>query len=614
LRDIRRRDFLNGVAMAAGGAFVPPRWLLALEDEPEKAAGYYPPARTGMRGSHEGSYAAGHDVRDGRFAKAALPAPDEEYDLVVVGGGISGLTAAYLFRKAAGPAARILVLDNHDDFGGHAKRNEFREGGRVILGYGGTFSIDSPAPYSAEARGLVAELGVDVASWRRVLDADTYAGLKRGTFFDRETFGSDRLVAGEEPWNDPGAPLRDGARRDLRRLHTEKKDPYPGLTSAQKKSKLARISYAAYLTEVLGLDRGVLPLLQTRPHSLYGVGIDGVPAQDAWGLGYPGFDGLALEPGAGPGMNHDAIRNAEAERYFFHFPDGNASLARLLVRRLVPLAVPGSSVEDLVTARADYARLDEPSSAARIRLNSTVVRVRPTRGGGPVDVAYLRGGRVRVARGRRCVLACWSTIVPHLLPELPEAQKAALAYAVKVPIVYTNVLLRDWTAFRRLGVSRVDAPGGYHTSFNLDLPVSVGGYRHSARPEEPVLVHMVRTPCRPGLPAREQHRAGRLDLLATPFETFEREIRGQLGRALKDGGFDPDRDLRAITVNRWPHGYAYQYNSLWDPFWLEGGEPPCVTARKPFGRIAIANADTAAYSYTDAAIDQAFRAVREVMA
>jgi spermidine dehydrogenase len=612
---IRRRDFLNGVAMAVGGAFAPPRWLLALEDDaPEKAAGYYPPALTGLRGSHEGSYAAAHEVRDGRYRHDPLPAPDEEYDLVVVGAGISGLTAAYLFRKLAGPAARILVLDNHDDFGGHAKRNEFREGGRLVLGYGGTFSIDSPAPYSEEARALVAELGVDVESWSRVLDARTYDGLERGTFFDRETFGADRLVRGDEPWNDAAAPLSAAARRDLVRLHAEKRDVYPGLTSGQKKDRLARISYADYLTAVLGLDRGVLPLLQARPHSLYGVGIDAVPAQDAWGLGYPGFAGLALDPAPGRGMNHDAIRHEEAERYFFHFPDGNATLARLLVRRLVPAAIPADRAEDLVTARADYARLDEPSSPSRVRLNSTVVRVRPGGAEGAVDVAYVRGGRLRVARGGRCVLACWSTIVPHLMPELPEAQRAALAYAVKVPIVYTNVLLRRWTAFRKLGVNRVDAPGGYHTSFNLDLPVSVGAYRHSARPEEPVVVHMVRTPCRPGLPAREQHRAGRLDLLTATFATFEREIRGQLGRALGGGGFDPARDIRAITVNRWPHGYAYQYNSLWDRFWLEGGEPPCVVARRPLGRVAIANADTAAYAYTDAAIDQAFRAVREVMA
>src|SRR5688500_6890672 len=179
------------MAMAVGGAFAPPRWLLALEDAPEKAPGYYPPALTGLRGSHEGSYLAAHEARDGRFLSAALPAPDEEHDLVVVGGGISGLTAAYLFRKLAGPAARILVLDNHDDFGGHAKRNEFHEGGRVLLGYGGTCSIDSPAPYSAEARALVAELGIEVESWSKVHDAALYGRLRRATFFDRETFGAD---------------------------------------------------------------------------------------------------------------------------------------------------------------------------------------------------------------------------------------------------------------------------------------------------------------------------------------------------------------------------------------------------------------------------------------
>ena len=618
MRRVRRRDFLNGVAMAVGGAFAPPPWLLALENAPEKAPGYYPPARTGLRGSHEGSYLAGHEVRDGRFVAASLPAPDEEYDLVVVGAGISGLTAAYLFRKLAGPTGRILVLDNHDDFGGHARRNEFRLGGRTVLGYGGTFSIDSPSPYSAEARDLVAELGIEVETWDKALDAKLYPGLglHKGTFFDRETFGADRLVPGEEPWNDPSAPLTAAVRRDLKRLHQEGTDPYPGLTSAQKKARLARVSYADYLTGVLGLDAGVLPVLQNRPHSLYGVGIDAVPAQDAWGLGLPGFAGLALEPGPGPGMNHDAIQSEEAARYFFHFPDGNATIARLLVRSLVPAAIPGTTVDDVVGARAEYGRLDEAPSPARVRLNSTVVRVRPSGDGGtgPVDVAYLRGGRVRVARASRCVLACWNTVIPHLVPELPERQKAALAYAVKVPIVYTNVLLRDWKAFQRLGVHSVHAPAGYHSAFNLDLPVNVGSYRAAARPDEPVVVHMVRTPCRPGLPAREQHRAGRLDLLTTSFDTFEREIREQLSRALREGGFDAAREIGAITVNRWPHGYAYQYNSLWDPFWLEGGEAPCHVARRPFGRIAIANADAAAYSYTDAAIDQAYRAIREVLA
>jgi spermidine dehydrogenase len=159
----------------------------------------------------------------------------------------------------------------------------------------------------------------------------------------------------------------------------------------------------------------------------------------------------------------------------------------------------------------------------------------------------------------------------------------------------------------------VATPGFWHTSFALDMPVSVGTYKHPTNPQQPIVLHLSKSACRPGLPTRAQHRAGRLELLATSFETIERSIRDQLGRALDGGGFDPARDVLGITVNRWPHGYAYQYNSLEDAFWLNGGEQPCVVARRPFGRIAIANADAAAYAYTDAAIDQGHRAVQELV-
>ena len=627
-RPITRRDFLNGVALGLGGAALLPDalWAFPAEDwAPEKAPGYYPPGLTGLRGSHEGSYEAAHELSDGTFWQKAGPPRDtgERYDLVVVGAGISGLAAAHLFRERAGRRARILVLDNHDDFGGHAKRNELAVSGRTLLGWGGTFSIESAAPYSAVARRLVSELGIEVSRSAQVLDRGLYPGLglRPAVFFDRETFGADRLTgdpASAEAWERfaAEAPLSDAAKRDLARLLQESIDYMPGLGSSEKKARLARMSYADFLTKLAAADKGVLALLQARPHLLYGVGIDAVPAQDAWGLGYPGFKGLGLDPSPGPGMNRDAIPNTEAE-YFFHFPDGNASIARLLVRGLIPAAVPGRTADDVVTAPADYARLDDASSRVRIRLNSTAVRV-AHRGDPPrvrqVEVAYLRGGALRTVRASRCILACWNGVIPYLCPELPERQREALAYGTKVPIVYTNVLLRSWTAFTRLGVSSVYAPGSYHSEVSLDLPVSIGDYRCAGSPDEPIVVHMGRTPCSPGLPARDQHRAGRFELMDASFETFERNIRDQLGRMLGAGGFDPAREIAAITVNRWPHGYAYQYNSLFDPFWLEGGELPCVTGRQPFGRIAIANADADAYAYTDASIDQAHRAVQELMA
>ncbi len=629
-RRITRRDFLNGTALAIGGSLLAPRWLHALEAEP------YPPALTGLRGSHEGAYEAAHALRDGSFWRTAGTARDtgESYDLVVVGAGISGLSAAHYYRKAAGAKARVLLLDNHDDFGGHARRNEFTVGSRFLLGYGGTFSIDSPAPYSAVAKALIAELGIEVSGFETVVDWDVYGarGLGTGLFFDKETFGADRLVlepGGRRRRRTQGgdfdaalkrflaeAPLSDAVRGDLYRLYREPKDYLPGLTSDQKKDRLARISYAEYLTKIAGCDAGVVPVFQARPHGLYGFGIDGVPAQDAWGLGLPGFDGLGLDAKPGPGMGRDAIPSEEAQSYFFHFPDGNATVARLLVRGLVPAAIPGNSADDVVLARARYGALDVAGAPARIRLGSTVVKV--AHEGDPasaraVEVSYVRGGELEKVRSAHCVLACWNSVIPYICGELPAEQKQALSEAIKVPLLYTNVVVRDWTAWVKLGVTQIHAPGGYHTNVGLDMPVSVGGYRCSHAPEEPIVLHLGKTPCSPGLPAREQHRLGRMELLNTPFEVYEREIRAQLGRMLGPGGFDPARDIAAITVNRWPHGYAYQYSSLWDPFWLEGGEQPCVRARRPFGRVAIANADSDAYSYTDAAIDQAHRAVGELL-
>jgi spermidine dehydrogenase len=153
----------------------------------------------------------------------------------------------------------------------------------------------------------------------------------------------------------------------------------------------------------------------------------------------------------------------------------------------------------------------------------------------------------------------------------------------------------------------------YHTSLGLDQAINIGDYRPLRSPDQPVLVRMGRTPCQPGLSARDQQRAGHYDLLATSFETFERNIRDQLARVLGSGGFDPARDIDAITVNRWPHGYAYEYNPLWDPEWPEG-QRPCDIARKRFGQITIANSDAAAAAYTDQAIDQGYRAVQELIA
>jgi len=636
-RKITRRDFINGVAVTAGAAIMP--WHLIAENatEPQKSPNYYPPALTGMRGSHPGSFETAHSLRDGTFWDSAGKPEDtgETYDLIIVGGGISGLAAAHFYRKAVGANARILILDNHDDFGGHAKRNEFRVNSAFRLGFGGTFSIESPAPYSAVAKGVIEELGIDVPSYSKYVDNKLYRslGLRPRIFFDKETFGADKLVINPSPrgGNESGegaaqsaellkqfladAPIADQAKRDLQRLYDEPKDYFPGLTADEKKAKLARISYADYLKQIAGVHEDLVKMYQALPHPLFGVGIDAVAAQDAWGFDLPGFTGLKLDGTPGKGMNRDAIPNEEAEKYFFHFPDGNATITRLLVRKLIPAAIRGNSAADIVLAKADYAKLDTSHSPVRIRLNSTAVRVKHL--GDPasakeVEVTYAHGGKVYTARAKNSILACWHVVIPYICEDIPDTQKEALASAQKVPLLYTNVAIRNWTSFQKVAANSIYSPGMYHSYVNLDLPVSIGGYECARKPEEPIIVHMMKAACHPGLPARQQHSAGRMELYTTTFETMERKIRDQLVRTLSAGGFDPARDIAAITINRWPHGYAYEYNSLFDSFWLEGGETPCEVARKPFGRIAIANADAGAYAYTDEAINQAYRAVGEI--
>jgi spermidine dehydrogenase len=307
------------------------------------------------------------------------------------------------------------------------------------------------------------------------------------------------------------------------------------------------------------------------------------------------------------------------ERYIHHFPDGNASIARLLVRGMIPAAAPGTTMEDVVTARFDYSKLDQQSSAVRLRLNSTAIKVQHD--GDPktakrVSVTYIRGGRAYRVRARACVLACYNAVIPYLCPELPAPQREALALQVKTPILYTTVALRNWHAWKKLGIGGVVAPGSYHTIAMLDFPVSLGDYSFAQGPDEPIVVHMERFPHRSneGLIPREQHRLARYDMLSEPFESVERNIRVQLAGLLSPGGLDPARDIAGITVNRWAHGYANWGNSLFDHTYADRNDErrPHMRARKRFGRIAIANSDSAANAMLEAAVEQGHRAVREL--
>lgn len=610
--DISRRDFLNGASLAIGASLLP-QSTIAQDIGRQDIAGYYPPALSGMRGSHPGSFEVAHVARDG----SSWDGEDtgEEYDLVVVGGGISGLSAAYFYRQVMGETARILVLDNHDDFGGHAKRNEFEIDGRLLIGYGGTMLIEAPSGYPEIAKRLMRELGIDTQRFYTAFDRDLYSslGLSNGTFFDKETFGTDHLATGSlaDPDVLKHIPLSEQGKADLARLLADERHYLDDIPQAERLDYLIRTDYQTYLRERGGFGEEVMKVMESRPRSVWAVGIDAVPARTAWSSGYPGFANLDL--------HGSSEHEEEEEPHIFHFPDGNASVARLLVRKMIPSVAPGDDMEDIVTAHFNYQRLDEPKSAVRIRLNSTAVRVQHIDDNlkNPVQVTYVRDGEARKVTAGKVVMACYHAIIPHLCPEMPQSQRTILSASLRAPLVYSNVLIRNWTSFVKLGLHRASCPGSYHHGVTLDFPVSLGDYRCPKSPDEPMVLHLTRVPGQPGLSAREQFAAGKRDLLATPFETFERNIRDQLGRMLGKGGFDPARDIAAITVNRWPHGYAYGYDPVTDRVAFAPSQWPeekrsWVTGRRQFGNISIAATDAASNAMTESAIEEAYRAVEEL--
>ena len=625
-QSISRRDLIHGFGAAAASSFVPGT---AFADEVLAAelAGrpYYPPGLTGMRGNHAGSYEVAHALAlSGQRDWGPVGEPDKGvYDLVVVGAGLSGLAAAFYYLQD-NPDARVLLLDNHDDFGGHAKRNEFAVDGKKILGYGGSQSFESPAGYHKIAKSLLKDLGIDIGKLGGAYDQDFYKrhGLGPAIHFDKKTWGVDH-VARYEIGSTRYLPLADGdsldqavaqmpiseaARKEFNRLLTIDEDQL-NMTADQEEEYLYGISYREFLEKHIGItEPEVFAILQDLAVD-FGAGIEAVSADNA--LSYSEL------PGAGA-TGHYGVEDYEP--YIHHFPDGNASVARMLVRKMIPGVADGTNYEDIVGAQFDYSKLDESTSPVRLRLNSTVIGVRhdgDPRSAKQVCVDYVENDQSRRVRTRHCVLACYNSIIPSLCPELPDEQREALAMPVKTPILYTNVALRNWRAWKELGIGGAASPGSYHPMLMIDFPVSIGGQTYPDDPDQPIIVHMERFPHRnnEGISPRDQRRLGRHELLATSFASIERNIRHQLASLLSGGDFDPARDIAGITVNRWAKGYADGYWDLGDP-WLGGRNDerrPHVRGRKPFGRITIANSDAGGGASFESAVLQAHRAVQELM-
>ncbi len=622
LMSITRRDFLNGVSVAIAASLAPIDILNAAEN-----SFYYPPLLRGLRGNHDGSFEHAHKLgREGeKFSIKNLPIK-EHYDLVIVGAGLSGLAAARFYQKKYGEQKRILILDNHDDFGGHAKRNEFVINNKLILAYGGTESLQSPKSiYSKTALNLLKDINVDIDELGKCFDRNFYTdkGLSRGVFFNKETFGVDKLVNGDPERIiaddiDPkylkaksyekfiaDFPYSQKDKDKLLELFTKKINYLPNMSEKECLDYLAKTSYRDYLIKNVKLSEHASLFFQARSTDFYANGIDGVSALDARNLGIPGLSGLNIPSLAGVGK-------AELEDpYIYHFPDGNASLARLLVRKMLPKVAAGQTMHDIVLAKFDYSKLDLPKQSVKIRLKSTVVSAYNENN--YVNVGYLDySGKLQRIKSQKVIMAGYNMMIPYIIPEIASEQKHSLAKNVKANIVYSKVILKNWKPFVKAGVHEIYSPNMPYCRVKLDYPVNIGGYKHSQNESEPICVHMTYVPTilDPSLDARTKSRLGRYKLLGTSFAEFENQIREQLQRMLGPYGFEQQKEILAITVNRWSHGYSYTSNSLYDN--LSQVDQIIEKARAPIGNIAIANSDSAWIPFTHAAIDMAYRAVNDL--
>jgi len=608
---IDRRDFLNGASLALGASMLPLS-LSSCAPPTDPSNPYYPPSKMGMRGTHPGSFENAHAAVQGKQWQAIKT--DEHYDLVVVGAGISGLSSAYMYLRDVDPKARILIVETHDDFGGHAKRNEFTVDGKTLIGFGGTMEMEQAQTYPEAAKQLVKELGIhsdnDDAYNHDAMLAEL--GLKTSTFFDKETFGEDYLAVGPLDADDSldHTPLSDVAKAELKRFFADEIDYLAGMTMVERRDLLGTISWEYYLREYVKVGDEVITFLQKRSHGVWAIGADALPAWMAHVEGYPGFAGMKLVE------DEDDEAKDYDEYNYFRFPDGNASIARLLVRKLVPDVAPGTTMEDVVTAKFDYRVLDRAKNQTRIRLNTTAVWLSHIDGNmnGNIEVTTVKGDEADIVTASKVIWAGYHALLPYVCDDIPAEQEVAMLSSVRAPLVYTSVAIRNWQSLVNLGVNRTYCPGMFYHNFRPTHPISIGDYEYAQKPDEPMVLHLQHIPTVPGLPAAEQFRAGRRLLLETPFETFERAVRDQLGRVLGPGGFDPARDIAGITVNRWPHGYAYSVDpetdevAWWAEYWNHDRRP-WVEARQRIGNIAIAGTDAATNAMSEAAIEEAYRAV-----
>jgi spermidine dehydrogenase len=628
--EITRRDFLGSTLLASGALLLnglTPSQLLAADDDFTGYGGVGEYRRS--NGNTLGVLQTGHKMRDGGYDPLPVDTIDtrEVYDCVIVGGGISGIAAALFFLRQAGPHASVLILENHPIFGGEAKQNEFEVDGKRIVGHQGSAIYLLPYPHSYIARfynsiGLHAPI-LDYQKWTgpdrpMTLSRTPYdsAGLNKGEygFYFGATFASKfSMESGQKAgmWLlDPigkqiqGAPVSDAARKELQRWFSgkaaeEAKFEHPTYEGDDASRRLDAISLEQHYIDHFGMSRDTIrTFLSPVEGGGSGLGPDALSAycDYAADLLHP-FDDGANEP-------------------VQMFPGGNTTIARLMMKALIPQSIDGPGTVEAVTRNnVNFAALDSPDSPARVRLSSTAVSVQHD--GDPaksefLSIAYARGGKVFRVKTRSAVMAGGNWTTQHIVKDLPGAHRQAYAQFYRSPCMMANVAVRNWRFLHKMGISGCRWFEGLGNNMDVCRQALTGTNETTISPDSPVVLAVKVLYSYPGLSTADQGHRGRAELISTSFRDYEQRIREQFTTMFAASGFDSKRDIAGIVLNRWGHAYLSPQPGF---FFGKGGNPAPreVLRSAPFGRVTFANTDLAGAMDHRYSILEAQRAVNQLL-
>jgi spermidine dehydrogenase len=605
---ITRRDFLNGTLLASGAALVSaacPFQLMAAEDwNGSPGIGDYADAN----GDTHQVMVDGHVIRDHVFdrTRAAIQDTGETYNCVIVGGGISGLSAALFYQRATS-AKSCLVLENHPIFGGEAKRNEFNVDGQHLIASQGSAMWFQPMPGSF-LQHFYDSLGIDPRQFKYQKNASNIAtgvtpyagdGSNFGFFFGADTgYAEDTWLV--DPWGKKleGAPIPVEAKRELLAMRTMSDHrPKPRSHGDAVARQLDSITLEDDLMVRHGLSRDTIRrYLSPVTGGGSGIGADVLSAYTDYApdLLFP------WEKQNGPQM----------------FPGGNTGVARHIVKALLPAAIPGPvTMADICQSPVNFAALDRPHQPTRIRLGTTVISIEHE--GEPahsphVNIVYLREGQLHLVRARSVVLANGNWTINSIVRDLPTAYRHAYAQFFRAPCIMANVAVRNWRFLAKMGISQCQWFGEIGNYMAVRRVATFGGGAPELSPDTPTVLTLKILFAKPGRSLAEQVNTGRYTLMTTPFSVYEKQLRDLFTNMFGKQGFDGRRDLAGIILNRWGHAYLVPQPGF---FFGRNGQPaPSELMRNhPFGRIAFANSDLSGIMDHRASITEGHRAVRQVV-